>query len=837
MNAIPLLFWLALLLPGAAIARRLVPGELRGGALPSMAVSWMAALVALAPVVIAGYLLRVPVAPIAALLAAFILWGAVDLVRARAWVGAGRAVSAIAVIGCAAVLLDLVLAERVGAVLGNDARVHVARIRFLLEHGLSNGDPFIQGPVEFPYPIYHTNVLHALHAVACRLTSMDPVEFWFGSLGASRLMIASAGAYLAWVVLGGSWAPWAAAIMVAVDRAPYDFTLYPNQLAPWFAIPVAVAAAIRLLSAPRDGPAPHVLRAAFVMAGVAAVVGMIHPLYAGFLVVVVAPVAGAIGLWKAVRRRPGAAAALMVAVTVTAVGGAFPLVAKGMTASETASGHVAPPSERELARRARDRELEAQGRPRADAAAGTATVRGNADAEGRDRGSAVQSQDGFITWRLGEVQWVGRTFGRGFTGRLLGVPGWRLLAMAIGTFLAVRIARRREALLLAAAIGVVQAVVTTPPVCTEAIRFLGAQWMISRFEALAFVLWIPLSVPALAAAIEAIRPWRAGRALLLSSAVAALALCAAVAHASFVPPNSPAAWWKRATASRQSRLGDRYEGLVAQQAWMRQAIPDGAIVACGRLTGTWIAMLRGSALVCSERSSTGVPRGATRVRQAAEMLDDRTDEARRSLLFRHYGVTHAVLAGRLPAWVEYWALEQSTGFGHTVVTLRDEPNPAMRIEARVADLGREIVRGRAEDAHDRLLELVEEHPGMARGWYQLGNAQMSLRQHEAAERSYAMARSLAPADPRIMLMLGNAFQAQGRIDEAIDAFRSTVALAVEAQDDGLAASGSFNLGNALVRAGRREEAVTEFRRALRFDPEHPKAEEALKVLGASGTAR
>ena len=835
MNVMPLLFWLALLLPGAAVARRLMPQELRGGVLPSMAVSWMTTFVVLAPVLIVGYLARVATAPMAALLAVFIMWGAIDLLRARAWVGSRHAVVAIIGIAGAVVLIDLVLAERVGAILNNDARVHIARIRFLVEHGLSNGDPFIQGPVEFPYPIYHTNILHALHAIACKLMSIDPLQCWFGSLGASRLMIASASAYLAWVVLGGSWAPWVAALMVVVHRAPYDYTLYPNQLAPWFAIPIAVAVAIRLLSAPRDVHPLSAVSVVFIMAGVAAVVGMIHPLYAGFLVVIVAPIAGALGLWRLIRGMPGAVAALMVTVTVVVVGGLFPLAAKTMTASESESGHVAPPSERELARR--ERALDAQAPPSVANTASTTGVPGNADAEGRARGSAVQSQDGFTTWQFGDTRWVSRTFGRGFTGGLLGIPGWRLLVMAIGIFLAARMAHRREALLLAATIGAVQMVVMTPPLCTEAIRFLGAQWMMSRFEALAFVLWIPLSVPALAAVLEGIRPWRAGKALLLSSTIAVLALFAAVAHASFVPPYSLAGWFERAMESRSARLDDRYRGLVAHQQWMREAIPDGAVVACGRLTGTWVAMLRGSALVCSERSSTGVPRGATRVRQAAEMLDDRTDEARRSLLFRHYGVTHALMPRPMPAWVEYWALDQSTKHGHTVVTLRSEPNPALRVEAQIADLGRDIIRGRAEDAHDQLLVLVEQHPAIARGWYQLGNAEMSLGQYVAAERAYAMARSLAPTDPRMVLMLGNSFQAQGRIDDAIAVFRTTVVLATDVQDDGLAASACFNLGNALVRGDRQAEAVVEFQRALQFDPAHPKAIKALQVLGVFQTTR
>ncbi len=160
MNALPLLFWLSMLLPGAAIARRLLPQELRGGILPCLAVWWMTTLVVLAPVVILAYIMRVPLSALSALVAAFIAWGAFDLIRGRVWRGTRTYVLAIIGVAGAVILLDVVLAERVGAIMNNDARVHIARIRFLLEHGMSNDDPFIQTPVRYLYPIYHTNLIH-----------------------------------------------------------------------------------------------------------------------------------------------------------------------------------------------------------------------------------------------------------------------------------------------------------------------------------------------------------------------------------------------------------------------------------------------------------------------------------------------------------------------------------------------------------------------------------------------------------------------------------------------------------------------------------------------------
>ena len=164
MSVLPLLAFLALLLPGLALARRLAPAELRGGLLPSIAVSLATLLVVLLPLVVAGYLVRLPAGALGAILVLLVVWGAVDLARAgelrdrearRALLGVlGGAASLATVV----IVADLWLSYRHGAILDNDSRVHIARIRFLVEHGLSNADPFVRTPHEYPYPIYHTNL-------------------------------------------------------------------------------------------------------------------------------------------------------------------------------------------------------------------------------------------------------------------------------------------------------------------------------------------------------------------------------------------------------------------------------------------------------------------------------------------------------------------------------------------------------------------------------------------------------------------------------------------------------------------------------------------------------
>ena len=90
MTLLPLLFWTMLLLPGYSVARRFFAEELEGGLLPGIAVSWMSAFVALAPLVAVGYLIEAPMPLVMAVLAGFIAWGCVDVVRGGAWRGVGR---------------------------------------------------------------------------------------------------------------------------------------------------------------------------------------------------------------------------------------------------------------------------------------------------------------------------------------------------------------------------------------------------------------------------------------------------------------------------------------------------------------------------------------------------------------------------------------------------------------------------------------------------------------------------------------------------------------------------------------------------------------------------
>ncbi len=874
MSALPLLFWLSLLLPGHAIARRIVPQELGGGVLPSIAVSWTAALSAMVLPIALLYAIgslsesmRVPVGVLAIATTVFIAWGAFDvgahLVRTRAWRGLARALVPVVSLAGALVLADVILADRHGAILDNDSRVHVARIRFLLDHGLSNADPFVRTPIEYPYPIYHTNILHALCAIASKMLALDPVTVWFNTLAASRLMIASGVAYLAWAAIGGAWAPWVAAAIVVINRGPYPFTLYPNQLAPWAFMPIAIGAALRALwpasrvlavddeagaagksgegsagvrrGAAADSATPvastsvAAWRIAAMVALPAALVGMLHPLYAGFLFVVAAPIVAVVLAVRLVRRAPGVRTAALVLAGIVIPSLAFPLASKALTA---------PPMDAVLrwaADQVDDGIARGEGAEQspasieAEAAADPLGVAPKPKRAPKPPPRLVRPQDGFAFYERGDDDWIARQWGRGFTGGWNGIVAWRIWLAIAGVGMLWWSLRRRAraapfaAYALAGMVAMVLVVTMVPPLCTAALKVLGAQWVLGRFEMIAFVLWIPLSVPAIAGAIEAWRRWRRAEAFALTAACTCAAVPVASLHASQSKPYTWSTFIDAALESEGVRNGRQHAGLLKQKAWMDEAIPDDAIVLAGPLTGTWISMLHGANTVASERSSTGIASGRLRREHVDEMFDPVTDEARRAELFDLYGVTHVLSRGRTPSWARYWTVGGNRRHGHVVLKLRPKPDESL-MWMRGIDVARaQLDRGNVDGAILSLREVLAGHPDAVDAWFTLGIALARKGEHEASLQPFITCESLEPSDPVHPLMHGNALAALGRFDDAIASFEHAARLAVEAGDPFAGAAAEFNRGNALYELNRVDEALAAYERALALDPTHAKA--------------
>lgn len=885
MTLMPLLFWALLLVPGFAVARRWMPDELEGGLLPGMAVSWVTALAVLAPFAVVGYLVGVSIWVAVAVVVAFVLWGGYEIGRSGAWRGIGRLLLGALTIELVLIGVEFVFSVRIGSILAADARVHLARIRFLYDHGLTNVDPFVQSG--YLYPIYHTNIHHALFATGSRLMGVDPVTFWFGSLAMVKMMIASGAAYLAWAVLGGRWAAWIAAIMVLVNRGPVTFSVYPNQMAPWFLLPVLLGVVTRTLATAWREPDEAWWRRLPRLAGAAMVIGMVHPLYAGFAVVVCSPIllgvaawragwrlsaiatgafvalgvlavvaiagfgakivptilvmlAGfgtvvALGVWRIRGSRPGVASAAFGWVLVVTFAMPFPLAGKLMTVKDRdAAVTVADVRERISGGRAgvevddrvvgdADLEDEPESRDASVDFAPTATQR-------VDR--LLKAKDGWINYQFGDTTWLAREPGRGFTGSFQRsiIKAWRVIVVVTGAVLAVVLLRRREAWYVLAAIGVVQAVVFIPPVATTALRFLGAQWMLERFETLAFVFFIPLSVPVLAAIVErALRPRlaqvRMGEPLgrLVLAAITALAVLVGIYHATHRRPYDWDYYWNRVSAPLRYRHGREYLQLMKLQRFLEENIPAGTTVVTGEFTGTRLKMLHDLKLVASERSSTGVADGGRRRIDLKLMFSLATEEEDRADLFDEYGVTHIVTRGSPRVWMDWWDVDTTRRHGYAITELAAEPD-LTDLWRRNLKLGvRHLQAGRFDRAVEKLREVVLEDPKLEKAWFHLGRVYDRKGDAVLAAESYERASEIDPTDLRYPLMHGNAASSAERYPEALDAFDRAKRLAMEQEDEGQAATASLNLGNTWYMLGQLEAAIEAYDEAIELDDNYEKA--------------
>ncbi len=804
---LPSVFWLLLLLPGLAIAERFAPEELASGPIAAIAVCAAATLAALAPLVAILYLVGavapVPIEALAAILAIAIAGGAIACLRRGGWRRVGSLAIALLSVEAAILLVDLVLSWRVGSMLGADARIHVTRIRFLWEHGLSNLDPFVADAS--PYPIYHTNLWHALIAAGARLCGCDPLVMWHASLPAAKALIATGLAYLAWALLGSRWAAAVAAVMAVALRGPTTYAIYPNQLAPWFLLPVLAGVVLRACE--RRGPATSEdspLRAAAKTALLAWCLGMFHPLYAGFAAVALAPVLLLASAWRWIGTRDLRPAAALAALLLAAL--PSPLIGAALTVPERSVARAAAAPEAE---RARPPEEEG------DASAGEDVPTAAMARLSTAAPAAETAPSGF---RIDDAGRTFRAWGRGFTGG----DGWRLWVLLAAVGLAVPLRRRVAPLLAAAAIGTILGIMLWPPLCHAALGVLGAVWMLQRFETIADILWVPLSAPLAAALLE---PWIRWR--LLQTLLVPLAIPVALWHGWYQAPYDWRSYLARAMPAEEARLGRELRPMLRLQQRLAEWIPPGAVVVCEPALADRTTMLHGVRVIAPQRSSTGVEGLRWRTRQLRRMLAERTDEATRGSLFARFGATHLVAAD-LPDWAELWAAERRRFGGLWVVTLAAEPDASMQPRVDLRRAGRLLDQDRPAEAAALLVAALEADPAMDRGWFRLGEARLRLGEAAAARDALARAIALEPSDPRYPLLLGNALVDLGETEASMVPFVQAATLALAEDDLNLAAVARFNLGNSLFRLDRIEEAIEAYVAALDLVPEYRNASHWLR---------
>lgn len=134
-----------------------------------------------------------------------------------------------------------------------------------------------------------------------------------------------------------------------------------------------------------------------------------------------------------------------------------------------------------------------------------------------------------------------------------------------------------------------------------------------------------------------------------------------------------------------------------------------------------------------------------------------------------------------------------------------------------------------KDALPTLQKTVALAPHDAEAHGNLGNAWQAAGQYEQAIDCYLRALEIQPDFAEAHSNLGGALQAQGRLDEAAHAYRQALAI------NPAYAMAHFNLGNTLKSQGDLDGAVASYRQALEIVPDdaelHGNLGNALQALG------
>lgn len=434
---LPLLFWLALLIPGYVAVRRCAPAYLEAGLPATIAVSYLATFALLSPISILGYLFAAPLVVLSTACVILVLLG----ITAIAWYGWWRELGRLALLALGVesffVAVDLVLSAWGGGHMVGDSWFHLTRIRFLLDHGLQNQDPYVEFAANVS--IYHTNLYHAVIAAGAQLTQTDALTMWIMTFTWAKL-VAFCGCYLlGWAIFERHWAAWIVALVTLTPRVAVTYLLYPNQLSFYWLLAMMMAFAIHAVR--HDAT----WRSALLIAAGAFVLGQVHALYAFFAGLTLAP-ALAVLLIVNLFRKAGRPVATLACIAGLLLGAPF-LLASRATVSPTAPAKTAAATK--------------------DNAAKPVAVKRT----GFRADQYWHFENGSLMVKFN--------------------PTWqRLTPLALGV-IAGLLTRRRSAVAVTVMIALsVAAVLYAPPVCTIIVDLLGELWILLRMQTILWVLLV-----------------------------------------------------------------------------------------------------------------------------------------------------------------------------------------------------------------------------------------------------------------------------------------------------------------------------------------------------------
>jgi hypothetical protein len=452
--------------------------------------------------------------------------------------------------------------------------------------------------------IYHGNLYHALIAAAAQLIGLPPSHAWAHALFWAKLATAGAIYHLAWIVLRERALAWTAAAMFAVYMAPLTVRAYPNSLAIYGLVPLAVAFAVQALIGEDRWRAAAGLGATVLMTA------QVHGLYYVFICILIGPALLVALVRTRAQRLPGGrelAAALLALLL------GLPWVAT--TLSQRAATRSEPPPSAPPAIADQRAELGA----------------------GEGMAVAVAPDDAERT----------PTFLRLSSGQIMLNPSrlWSpnsaepqlLLALGLGFFTR----RRRVLLAIGGLLLVLLVTLYVPPLCTALADAAGAPWIVRRLSVAFHALWFAI-VPG------TLLLWISERCATRWLEPVALALGVAYGQTEGVD-NKP--WTRRryfASAFDGAPVRDLQRHAQLRTLFAR-AIPRGATV-LSRLSDSPLLTMDCDCYplaITHGRGSRGVSDMAERRAAAAFLLwrGPEADLRARLAVLRHYNVTAMWLRG------------------------------------------------------------------------------------------------------------------------------------------------------------------------------------------------
>lgn len=592
-----LLFWLALALPGYVIVRHLYKEDLACGLLGTLGLSYLAALGLLSPISITCYVLELPLSVFSIACLLIIFAAPIEISRRGWWPDVGKLLLAGLTLEFLVVAIDMAMGARIGSYLQGDAYAHLGRIRFVLVHGLTNQDPYVTAKAF--YSIYHTNLFHALFAACSQLTRLDPLDVWSAGLPWSKLLTASGVYYLAWTLFHRRWPAWTAAMFIIGERALSPFLLYPNQLAPQWLIPFAIAFVIQASQGTCSWRMPLKLGAASLL------LGQFHGLYAVFAALALLPTLLVVTL---VKLRSGMRRNLWLALCIPAisVGLAFPAVSRSQSRAFQANAAKAGASK--------------------SVTAETKKKKGAKSSAFRylDNGQMVMKPG----WG-----WAGSRLNKRFEW----MRHHRYYLFAAGFILAFVGRRRRHVAPLLGITATIFVAIYYPPACTFLVAQFKAEWIVTRLPVLLSVLLYAIFPGALVYVLEQhlrIRWWM--------RSVFNVGLVFGVTQ--YCWQKEPFTWsqyTKRALGSIDERRRE-YVFAMNTHSFLEESLPPGETVLANANLGMFLTSLHDCRLVAAARTSGGVPDQDRRLKDLQTMLQDATPWTNRVALLRKYRVKYFV---------------------------------------------------------------------------------------------------------------------------------------------------------------------------------------------------